>query len=178
MGYVGRTLRVRRWRGRYNPFLMAKRSRPATTSMSPRTRLFQMLVVVLLVGAAAGLLVRSTRSPGGGDDTGGFTEVGRNGPVFTASVPAARAADEAYLMRSAEAISAREAQAGGSGQVSVMVWPDDVAVPKEPPTTEYDASMKTQIAGIFINPKLNIKHLIRFKDGQTVSERDFGRPTK
>jgi hypothetical protein len=56
-----------------------------------------------------------------------------------------------------------------------MVWPDDVAVPKEPPTTEFDASMKTQIAGIFINPKMNVKHLIRFKDGETVAERDFGR---
>jgi hypothetical protein len=75
----------------------------------------------------------------------------------------------------AEQLSAREVQAGASGQISVMVWPDTVAVPREPPTTETDASMRTQAAGIFINPKLNVKHLIRFKDGQTVSERDFGR---
>jgi hypothetical protein len=59
-----------------------------------------------------------------------------------------------------------------------MIWPDDVQVPKEPPTTEFDASMKTQIAGIFINPKLNVKHMIRFRDGATISERDFGKPTR
>ena len=75
----------------------------------------------------------------------------------------------------AEQLSAQDARAGASGQVSVMIWPDNVAVPKEPPTTEFDASMKTQAAGVFINPKLNVKHVIRFKDGQTVSERDFGR---
>src|SRR5829696_335447 len=70
----------------------------------------------------------------------------------------------------------RHSPAGGSNdpaQVGVMVWPDDVPVPKVPPTTEFDASMKTQAAGIFINPKLNIKHLIRFRDGATIAERDF-----
>ena len=104
-----------------------------------------------------------------------FKQVGRNGPVFTVAVPPARTADEEYLMKIAEQLSAQDVQAGASGQVSVMVWPDNVPVPKEPPTTEFDASMKTQIAGVFVNPKLNVKHLIRFKDGQTVSERDFGR---
>lgn len=138
-----------------------------------RFRFLTIAVVVLAAGAAVGLLVRESL-PGGSDATG-FTEVGRNGPVFTASVPRARVSDEDYLMKHAEQISAREAANGGSGQVSVMVWPDDVAVPKEPPTTEFDASMKTQAAGIFINPKLNIKHLIRFRDGQTISERDFGK---
>jgi hypothetical protein len=135
-------------------------------------RLLQMLIVVAVVAAAVTLLVRrSAVDPG----TAGFTEVGRNGPVFTVSVPPERAGDEEYLMRIAEQLSARDAQSGASGQVSVMVWPNNVPVPKEPPTTELDASMQTQAAGIFINPKLNVKHLIRFKGGQTVSERDFGR---
>jgi hypothetical protein len=132
-----------------------------------------MAAVVIVLGVAVGLLVR-TRG-GSGDPAGGFTQVGRSGPVFTVSVPRSRAGDEEYLMKIAERLSAQDAQTGASGQVSVMVWPDDVPVPKEPPTTEFDASMKTQVAGIFINPKLNIKHLIRFKDGQTIGERDFGK---
>lgn len=107
-----------------------------------------------------------------------FTRVGQNGPTFTVGVPRAKAPDDEYLMRVAEQLSAEEIQAGGSGQISVMIWPDDVPVPKEPPTTEFDASMKTQTAGVFINPKLNIKHLIRFRDGATVAEQDFGRPTR
>jgi hypothetical protein len=132
--------------------------------------------VVVIIAAAVGLLVRTSRP--GGESAGGavaFTQVGRNGPVFTVSVSPDRTADEPYLMKIAEQLSARDVQAGGSGQISVMVWPANVFVPKEPPTTETDASMRTQAAGIFINPKLNVKHLIRFKDGQTVSERDFGR---
>jgi hypothetical protein len=137
-----------------------------------------MALVVAVIGAAVGLLVR-TSGPGSGSGSSGagvvFKQVGRNGPVFTVAVPPARAADEEYLMKIAEQLSAKDVQAGASGQVSVMVWPDNVPVPKEPPTTEFDASMKTQIAGVFVNPKLNVKHLIRFKDGQTVSERDFGR---
>jgi hypothetical protein len=135
-----------------------------------------MAAVVVVVGVAAGMLVRPSR-PGGANAnaTGEFKQVGRNGPVFTVSVPKGRVADEEYLMKIAEQLSSQDVQAGASGQISVMVWPDDVPVPKEPPTTEFDASMKTQAAGIFINPKLNIKHLIRFKDGQTVSERDFGK---
>jgi hypothetical protein len=150
-------------------------SRSAGGTASQRARLFRMAMVVVVVGAAAGLLVRTSRqdaNPQGA--VAGFKEVGRNGPVFTVSVPRAKTADEEYLMKIAEQLSARDVQAGASGQVSVMVWPDDVPVPKEPPTTEFDASMKTQAAGIFINPKLNVKHLIRFKDGQTVSEREFG----
>ena len=100
--------------------------------------------------------------------------VGREGPVFTVSVPRSKASDDDYLLQVAQRLSSEETKAGGSGQVSVMIWPDDVPVPKVPPTTELDASMKTQAAGIFINPKLNIRHLIRFRDGTTIAERDFG----
>ena len=55
-----------------------------------------------------------------------------------------------------------------------------VAREELPPSLQaaHDASMKTQAAGIFINPTMNIKHVIRFKDGNTVSERDFGKPTR
>jgi hypothetical protein len=137
-----------------------------------RSRLVTLIAAVVVAGAAVGLLMRSR--PGGTAETS-FTQVGRAGPVFTVSVPRARVADEAFLMAIAEQLSAQDVKAGASGQISVMVWPDDVSVPKQPPTTELDASMKTQIAGIFINPTLNVKHVIRFKDGQTVSERDFGR---
>jgi hypothetical protein len=153
------------------------RSQAQTVSRttSQRTRVLRMALVVVVVGAAVGLLVRRSGSESGSNDVSGFKQVGRNGPVFTVSVPPAKAADEEYLMRIAEQLSAQDARAGASGQVSVMIWPDNVPVPKEPPTTELDASMKTQAAGVFINPKLNVKHLIRFKDGQTVSERDFGR---
>jgi hypothetical protein len=122
------------------------------------------------------------RSPAGGSNDpaqgGGFTQVGREGSTFTVSVPRAKASDDEYLLKVAERLSSDEVKAAGSGQVSVMVWPDDVPVPKVPPTTEFDASMKTQAAGIFINPKLNIKHFIRFRNGATVAERDFGAATK
>jgi hypothetical protein len=107
-----------------------------------------------------------------------FTRVGQNGPVFTVSVSPEKASDDGYLMRIAEQLSAEQTQSGGSGQVSVMLWPDDVPVPKEPPTTEFDASMRTQLAGIFVNPTRNIKHLIRFKEGVTVLEKDFGAKTR
>jgi hypothetical protein len=146
-------------------------SRGAT---SRRSRMLQLAGLVIVIGVAVGLLLRTSRGPST-DSTPGFKQVGRNGPVFTVSVPKARVGDEEYLMKVAEQVSAQDVQAGASGQVSVMVWPDDVQVPKEPPTTEFDASMKTQAAGIFINPKLNIKHVIRFRDGQTISERDFGK---
>jgi hypothetical protein len=130
--------------------------------------------VVICVGLV--LVVR--RSPAGGSadpaQGSGFTRVGREGPVFTVSVPRSKASDDDYLMQVAQRLSSEETRAGGSGQVSVMIWPDDVPVPKVPPTTELDASMKTQAAGIFINPKLNIRHLIRFRDGTTIAERDFG----
>jgi hypothetical protein len=132
---------------------------------------------VAIVAVAIVTLFVSSRSPGtNGPVT--FTRVGQNGPVFTVSVPPARATDDEYLMRIAEQLSAEQTQSGGSGQVSVMVWPDDVPVPKEPPTTEFDASMRTQIAGIFVNPTRNIKHLIRFKEGATVMEKDFGAKTR
>jgi hypothetical protein len=133
--------------------------------------------VVICVGLV--LVVR--RSPAGGSadpaQGSGFTRVGREGPVFTVSVPRSKASDDDYLMQVAQRLSSEETRAGGSGQVSVMIWPDDVPVPKVPPTTELDASMKTQAAGIFINPKLNIRHLIRFRDGATIAERDFGART-
>jgi hypothetical protein len=131
--------------------------------------------VVVVAAVGLGLIVRSRVTPAGesGNATT-FTPVGRNGPVFTISVPKALVGDDQYLLRAAEQLSSDEVKAGGSGQISVMVWPDDTPVPKEPPTTELDASMKTQAAGIFINPKRNIKHMIRFKDGATVSEREFG----
>ena len=142
--------------------------------MGTRTLRIAAAVVVICVGLV--LVVR--RSPAGvstGPAQGsGFTRVGREGPVFTVSVPRSKAADDDYLMQVAQRLSSEETKAGGSGQVSVMIWPDDVPVPKVPPTTELDASMKTQAAGIFINPKLDIRHLIRFRDGDTIAERDFG----
>ncbi len=155
----------------------APEPRTATTP-SRRARLLQMAAVVIVLGVGVGLLLRSSRLGGAGAAPSGpaaFTQVGRSGPVFTVSVPRTRTADEDYLMKIAEQLSAEDVRNGASGQISVMIWPDDVPVPHEPPTTEFDASMRTQAAGIFINPKMNIKHLIRFKDGQTVSERDFGR---
>jgi hypothetical protein len=144
----------------------------------PRTLQLVMVALALVIGLV--LTVVMWRVPAGSSsdpaEGGGFTQVGREGSVFTVSVPRARASDDEYLLRVAERLSSEEITAGGSGQVSVMVWPDDVPVPKVPPTTEYDGSMKTQAAGIFINPKMNVKHLIRFRDGVTVAERDFGRP--
>jgi hypothetical protein len=139
--------------------------------------MLQLAALVIAAGIGVGLLVRSSRLGGAAPavQAGSFTQVGRNGPVFTVSVPKAKAADEEYLMNIAEQLSAKEVQTGASGQISVMVWPDDVETPKTPPTTEFDASMKTQAAGIFVNPKLNVRHLIRFNNGETVSERDFGK---
>ena len=134
-------------------------------------------VVIICVGLVL-VVGRSPASVSAGPAEGiGFTRVGREGPVFTVSVPRSRASDDEYLMKVAERLSSEETKAGGSGQVSVMIWPDDVPVPKVPPTTELDRSMKTQAAGIFINPKLNIRHLIRFRDGATIAERDFGART-
>ena len=137
-----------------------------------------MLVVAFVVAVGIAIAFRSRVGPPDGGGGAAFTRVGRNGPVFTVSVARARVNDDQYLLHVAEQLSAEEIQAGGSGQISVMVWPDDAAVPKEPPSTEFDASMKTQAAGIFINPKRNIKHLIRFKDGATVAEREFGSPPR
>jgi hypothetical protein len=132
------------------------------------------VVVVICIG----LVVIVRRSPGGvaADPVqgSGFTLVGRDGPVFTVSVPRSTVSDDGYLMKVAERLSSEEVRAGGTGQVSVMIWPDNVPVPRVPPTTEFDASMKTQAAGIFINPRLNIRHLVRFRDGVTVAERDLG----
>jgi hypothetical protein len=136
------------------------------------------VAAVVAAGVAAGILIRSSRSTEGTNGPVAFKQVGRNGPVFTVSVPRARAEDEDYLMSIAQQISDEEKKTGASGQVSVMVWPDDVQVPTEPPTNEFDASMKTQAAGIFLNPAMNIKHMIRFKNGNTVAERDFGKPTQ
>jgi len=135
-------------------------------------------IAVLVLVVCIGLVLAGRRAPtvAATDPAqgGGFTRVGREGPVFTVSVPRSRASDDEYLMKVAERLSSEEARTGGSGQVSVMIWPDNVPVPRVPPTTELDASMKTQAAGIFINPRLNIRHLIRFRDGATVTERDFG----
>ena len=140
------------------------------------TGTLQMAAAVVVICVGLVLVVR--RSPAGvsaGPAQGsGFTRVGREGPVFTVAVPRSKASDDEYLMQVAQRLSSEETRAGGSGQVSVMIWPDDVPVPKLPPATELDASMKTQAAGIFINPKLNIRHLIRFRDGDTIAERDFG----
>jgi len=136
-----------------------------------------MTLAAVVVAAGLMLILRSGRPPASGSGASGdtpYTRVGRNGSVYTVSVPRARAADDQYLLQVAQQLSAEEVQAGGSGQISVMIWPDDVTVPKEPPTTEFDASMRTQAAGIFINPKRDIKHMIRFRDGATVSEREFG----
>ena len=134
------------------------------------------VAVAIAAGLALVVLLRAPRAGGTGSaaNAAPFTRVGRNGPVFTVAVPRARVSDDQYLLRIAEQLSSEEIQAGGSGQISVMVWPDDVPVPKEPPATEFDASMKTQAAGIFINPKRGIKHMIRFRDGATLSEHEFG----
>jgi hypothetical protein len=56
-----------------------------------------------------------------------------------------------------------------------MVWPDNGQVQDDPPSTELDPSMKTQTAGIFVTLRQNVKHLIRCKDGQTISEHDVGK---
>jgi len=136
-----------------------------------------MTVVASVIALGIIVIVRSGRPPAGGsgvNDRIEYTRVGRDGSVHTVSVPRARVTDDQYLLQVAEQLSAEEVPAGGSGQISVMIWPDDVRVPKEPPTTEFDASMRTQAAGIFINPKRDIKHMIRFRDGATVSEREFG----
>ena len=145
-----------------------------------RTRMLQMVTIVAVIGIVLAVLMRHSPTGGSSDPAqgAGFTQVGREGSIFTVSVPRARASDDEHLLRVAERLSSDEVKAGGSGQISVMVWPDDVPVPKVPPTTEFDASMKTQAAGIFINPRLNIKHLIRFRDGETVAERDFGARVK
>ena len=156
---------------------MGRERRRARGSAWSRFRFPLAVAGVVIAGVAAGFVIRSSRA-GGADDPVTFKQVGRNGPVFTVSVPRERAEDEDYLMKVAQQISDDERKTGASGQVSVMVWPDDVPVPKEPPTNEFDASMKTQAAGIFINPTMNIKHMIRFKNGDTVAERDFGKPTK
>jgi hypothetical protein len=135
-------------------------------------------MVTVLAAFVIVLSVLMRHSPAGGSNDpaqgSGFTQVGREGSTFTVSVPPARVSDDEYLLKVAERLSSEQLKAGGSGQVSVMVWPDNVPIPKVPPTTELDASMKTQAAGLFINPKLNIKHLIRFRDGATVAEREFG----
>jgi hypothetical protein len=142
--------------------------------MGVRTLQMAAAVVVICVGLVL-VVRRSPASVSAGPAQGsGFTRVGREGPVFTVSVPRSKASDDDYLLQVAQRLSSEETKAGGSGQVSVMIWPDDVPVPKVPPTTELDASMKTQAAGIFINPKLNVRHLIRFRDGVTIAERDFG----
>lgn len=162
----------------------SRRERAALTAgqqghaVGPATRTRRLLTVAALAFAAAVAAVLVARSRTGADSSTSFTRAGRNGPVFTIGVPRARVADDQYLLRVAEQLSSEEVQAGGSGQVSVMVWPDDVPVPREPPATEFDASMKTQAAGIFINPKRNIKHMIRFKNGATQSEREFGDPPR
>jgi hypothetical protein len=141
-----------------------------------RLRTLRMVIVIAAFGIVLSVLMRHSPTGGSDDPTQGrgFTQVGREGSTFTVSVPRARVSDDEYLVSVADRLSSEQLKAGGSGQVSVMVWPDDVPIPKVPPTTEFDASMKTQAAGIFINPKLNIKHLIRFRDGATIAERDFG----
>ena len=152
----------------------------ARKPVQTRTRPLQMVTLVAVIGIV--LIVLMRRSPTGGSNDpaqgSGFTPVGREGSVFTVSVPRARASDDEYLLKVAERLSSEEIKAGGSGQVSVMVWPDDVQAPKEPPANEFDASMKTQAAGIFINPVRGIKHMIRFRDGSTLSEHEFGTPKR
>jgi hypothetical protein len=146
------------------------------TSLAGR-RLLLMTAAAAIVAVAFVTLFLSSKSSSFNGPLE-FTRVGQNGPVFTVSVSPEQASDDGYLMRIAEQLSAEQTQSSGSGQVSVMVWPNDVPVPKEPPTTEFDASMRTQIAGIFVNPTRNIKHLIRFKEGVTVLEKDFGAKTR
>jgi hypothetical protein len=146
------------------------------TSLAGR-RLLLMTAAAAIVAVAFVTLFLSSKSSSFNGPLE-FTRVGQNGPVFTVSVSPEKASDDGYLMRIAEQLSAEQTQSGGSGQVSVMLWPNDVPVPKEPPTTEFDASMRTQLAGIFVNPTRNIKHLIRFKEGVTVLEKDFGAKTR
>src|ERR1700730_555697 len=98
------------------------------------TRMLQMAAALVVICVGLVLVVR--RSPAGvstGPAEGsGFTRVGREGQVFTVSVPRSRVSDDQYLMKVAERLSSEETKAGGSGQVSVMIWPDDVSVPKLP----------------------------------------------
>jgi hypothetical protein len=146
------------------------------TRTSTTTRFLQLLGAAAVLATAAVLIVRQPSSPARPDRSGPvtYTLVGRSGPIFTLSVPAADAQDDGYLLRVAEQLSGEEIKNGASGQISVMIWPEGAAVPKDPPATEFDPSMKTQIAGIFINPKLHIKHLIRFRNGETVADREYG----
>ena len=172
---------------------MGKRSRRERANAGPpldapegsignwRLRLLKSAAAAVVLAVGLTLLVRSRGLLPASDGTAGgnpFTRVGRNGPVFTVSVPRARVTDDQYLLGVADQLSSEEIKAGGSGQISVMVWPDDVQVPKEPPANEFDASMKTQAAGIFINPVRGIKHMIRFRDGSTLSEHEFGTPKR
>jgi len=131
------------------------------------------LQIVAVVAALALALAVVLRAPRARSDRPAFTRVGQNGMIYTISVSRANVDNDQYLIRIADQLSDEVVKAGGSGQISVMIWPDDVPVPREPPTTEFDASMKTQAAGIFINPARHIKHLIRFRNGDTIAERDF-----
>src|SRR5271154_2460886 len=85
-------------------------------------------IAVLVLVVCIGLVLAGRRAPtvAATDPAqgGGFTRVGREGPVFTVSVPRSRASDDEYLMKVAERLSSEEARTGGSGQVSVMIWPD------------------------------------------------------
>jgi hypothetical protein len=135
-------------------------------------RLLTLAAAILVIGVALILVLQFPRSRNQG--TPAFTRVGRSGPIFTVAVPLSASTDDQYLVRVADQLSQEELTSGASGQISVMFWPEGVMVPKDPPSTELDPSMKTQIAGVFINPKLHIKHLIRFHDGETVAEKEYG----
>jgi hypothetical protein len=137
------------------------------------SRVVQLASAAFIIAVAVALVVRAPRSRTA--TAAAFTRVGRNGPIFTVAVPGSSAGDDRYLLSVAEQLSNEEIKAGASGQISVMIWPEGVTVPKDPPSTEFDPSMKTQIAGVFINPTLHIKHLIRFRDGDTVGEKEYGK---
>ena len=83
-------------------------------------RLLSVMAVAAALGAGLILVLRSS-SPPLGRPAIAFTRVGQNGPVYTVSVPRVHEADEGYLMAVAELLSSEVVQAGGSGQISVMV---------------------------------------------------------
>src|SRR5207253_10251408 len=120
--------------------------RQARTAVS-RLRFPLAIAAVVMAGLAAGVLITSDydfvfiafRRPGvrgastsnrGPSEPAVFKQVGRDGPVFTVSVPRARSEDEDYLVKVAQQISDEEKNLGASGQVSVMIWHDDVPVPQ------------------------------------------------
>src|SRR5438093_11670433 len=76
-----------------------------------RARVLPMTLAAVVVAAGLMLILRSGRPPASGSGASGdtpYTRVGRNGSVYTVSVPRARAADDQYLLQVAQQLSAEE----------------------------------------------------------------------